>query len=196
MKSYVKKNIEICNTKESRRGTPAALYQDRYAMIVALLTRFCRTGKPLLDVGAREGFLLDALQERGFKELTGLDIWQKGIDTMSANGHRTIRADIQEYRSHKRFHTIVLSHVLEHCPDPVKVLDNVNHMLKKHGFVYIEVPRQDDLRIDKAGHYSNFPEPDDLLDILPEHWKQRFFGWCPRRIYYLGSKYVNQKGKA
>lgn len=184
MKDYVKKNLEIVKVK--KRGTSASLYKDRFAMIVALLVRFCDIKKPLLDIGAREGTLLNILSKHGFKDLTGLEIWPEGLKTMKERGHKTIHADIQEYRSHKRFHTVVLSHVLEHCPDPAKVINNVNHMLKKDGIVYIEVPTQEELRIDRAGHYYNFSTPDSLLEILP--WRQLFFGRCARRMYYLGSK--------
>jgi len=192
MKDYVKKNIEICETK--KRGTPGALYKDRFALTVALLLRFARRKKSLLDVGARDGILLEHLAKHGFRDLTGLDIWDEGLKTMKDNGFRTIRADIQEYRTHKRFHTIVLSHVLEHCPDPVKVLKNVDTMLLKHGVVFIEVPKQEDLRIEGAGHYSNFTTLDDLLKITP--WYTRFRGECLRRIYYVGQKWPKKQKKS
>lgn len=185
MKDYVKKNIEVCETK--KRGTPGKLYRDRFALTTALLLRFAKPKRSLLDIGAREGVLLDILSEHGFRELTGLDIWPEGLKAMKEKGYRTIRADIQEYRTHKRFHTIVLSHVLEHCPDPVRVLRNVDRMLLKYGIVFIEVPKQEDLRIEGAGHYSNFETLSDLLDITP--WYTMFRGECLRRIYYVGQKW-------
>ncbi len=188
MKDYVKQNIQIVEAKADRRHTRLKrLYTERLAMIAALLNRFADRKLPLLDIGAREGALLDVLKKQGFINRTGLEIWNRGLEIMLKNGHKIVKADIQEYRSPKRYDTIVLSHVLEHCPEPIRVIDNVNRMLRKDGIVYIEVPMQEDIRINQAGHYCNFPTPQSLLDILP--WQQQFFGWCVgERVYYLGKK--------
>jgi SAM-dependent methyltransferase len=143
---------------------------------------------PLLDVGAREGTLLGYLKEHGFRDLTGLDIWKPGLEEMRKAGHKTIEANIQEYKSDRKYYTVVLSHVLEHCPDPVRVLKNINSMLRKFGVVFIEVPRQEDLRIEQAGHYCNFEDTDDLLEVITPPWITIFLGMCRRRIYYIGQK--------
>ena len=192
MKDYIEKNLEINKTK--KRGTVSNLYKDRFSLTVALINRFCRIKKPLLDIGARDGILLDELTKRGWKDVTGLDIWPEGLEIIRKKGYKTIHADIQEYTSNQKYHTIVMSHVLEHCPDPLKVLKNVNQMMPHGGFVYIEVPRQDDLRIDRAGHYYNFPEPKSLLELVDHMlWSQRYFGWCLRRIYYMGQRWNSNK---
>lgn len=40
----------------------------------------------------------------------------------------------------EKFDCVMMSHVLEHCTDPVATLDNVKNYLKDDGFAYIEVP--------------------------------------------------------
>lgn len=155
-------------------------------MIAALLGRFANKRGLLLDIGAREGALLDVLKREGFTNRTGLEIWDRGLKIMTKHGHKTIKADIQEYESLKKYDTIILSHVLEHCPEPVGVVKNVNRMLKKGSIVYIEVPMQKSIRIGQAGHYCNFPTVRSLLDILS--WECQFSGRCKKRIYYLGRK--------
>ena len=40
----------------------------------------------------------------------------------------------------KKFHVICLHYVLEHVPNPVEVLKNLQHLLKDDGVIYISVP--------------------------------------------------------
>lgn len=126
--------------------------------VVDTLDKHIARDARILDVGCGQGGLLDALRERGFAKLAGLDMGLVcAMETMK-RGHTTIRGTVSELPPCK-FDLIILSHVLEHIEDIRGFLrDCLNH-LSASGKIYIEVP--------DASRYAKFPLP--FLDFNSEH---------------------------
>lgn len=98
----------------------------------------------ILDVGCASGGLLNTLKKHGFTNLHGIDPSQtcvneakdKGIDVHLGG----IFFNLNEVFGSEEFELIILSHVLEHVKDIDIAIKNIISILKKSGFLYIEVP--------------------------------------------------------
>jgi SAM-dependent methyltransferase len=96
----------------------------------------------ILDVGCANGGMLRALQELGFRHLTGLD--PSPVCAANACRRPGIRAEAGSL-SHLPpefgpFDCIILSHVLEHVQDLRAAIGAVRQLLARQGWVYLEVP--------------------------------------------------------
>jgi SAM-dependent methyltransferase len=108
---------------------------------------------PVLDVGAGDGTLLDALRKRG-REATGLerndarpDFEDKSIEEVSGDG---------------TWAAVVLWHSLEHLPRPRAAIRAAARLLKPGGVLAVAVPNTDSLQ---AGAFG-----DDWLHLdIPRH---------------------------
>jgi len=87
---------------------------------------------------------------------------------LKSKGFQGEVVDAQNFNLNKLFNTIILSHILEHCPDADKVLTNVYNHLLKGGVLYVEVPRQPKIPMPtKAGHYHHYDELVEFLSLFP-----------------------------
>jgi SAM-dependent methyltransferase len=92
---------------------------------------------PILDVGAGEGTLLDALTARG-REVTGLERGAKREDLLERPIEEMERAD--------GWAAVVFWHSLEHMPWPRSAIQAASRLLKPGGVVIVAVPNNDSLQ--------------------------------------------------
>lgn len=121
---------------------------------------------PHIDIGARNGMLVVALNERGI-ETTGLEITDIA-DFAIKKGRNVVKGDIQKRTSFadKQFKSASMLHVIEHCYDPEAALEEIKRILDGH-IIFI-FPGQG--RIDYPyAHFSCFSDTDDLADVLIKH---------------------------
>lgn len=85
---------------------------------------------PVLDVGAGEGTLIDALRELG-REASGLEKFPKRDDLVDLPLTEVERKD---------FAAIVFWHSLEHLPDSGEVMKAASERLRPGGVVFVAVP--------------------------------------------------------
>ena len=107
------------------------------------------TPKLLLDIGCGTGEYLQASRELGIEAL-GIDVDETieryakekyGFNVVTGLlGERTFEAD--------KFDIIVLSHVIEHLPDPNPLLANIHRILKPGGELIVATPNGDSLFCD------------------------------------------------
>lgn len=108
---------------------------------------------PMLDVGAGEGTLVDALAARG-REVTGLERGSARSDFLDAS--------IEQVGGDGTFSAIVLWHALEHLPRPGDAIREAHRLLKPGGVIAIAVPNNASLQADRFG--------DEWLHLdLPRH---------------------------
>ena len=144
----------------------------RYLNIVGIMEEFAEKDKPLLEVGVREGFLFDFLQEAGFTDLYGIDISPDAIKRLLERGHKGEVADAMDFKLDRKFHTCITSHCIEHCPNPKRVISNIYDALEDGGIVFVRVPRQVKRAVPtRAGHYFLFPNMAELKSIFDSNWK-------------------------
>ncbi len=91
-------------------------------------------GDRVLDLGVGDGALLEyIIREKGV-EGYGLDVSQKAVDFCQAHGLNVTLADINEPVSkfvHESFDYIIMSEIIEHIPDPEKLLIDLRPFARK-----------------------------------------------------------------
>lgn len=108
---------------------------------------------PILDVGAGEGALVDALLARG-REVTGLERGSTRGDFRDAS--------IEQVEGDGIWAAVVLWHALEHLPRPGAAIEEARRLLKPGGVIAIAVPNNASLQARAFG--------DDWLHLdLPRH---------------------------
>jgi SAM-dependent methyltransferase len=110
----------------------------------ALARRLAEIAPPgeVLDVGAGDGTLLDALRAHG-RSATGLELVTTRPDIEAA--------DIGELPGHGRFAAIVFWHSLEHLPRPAEALARAAELLAPGGVLVVAVPNSDSLQAHAFG---------------------------------------------
>jgi 2-polyprenyl-3-methyl-5-hydroxy-6-metoxy-1,4-benzoquinol methylase len=169
MINNIKHNIEVTERIVSRRNDNSIkkMKKRRYNGIVDVISSCCDVNLPLLDIGARKGELLDMFADLDFGNLFAIEIWPPGLAIIEEKGHTIVKGNAENFSEDNKFGTVILSHVLEHCPHPKLVLKNVYKSLVTGGFVYVQVPRQKKGQAPhSAGHYSFFPNLNSLISIF------------------------------
>lgn len=100
-------------------------------------------GKVLLDIGAGEGVASEEAIRRGFDVRACEPSPQCRKEFLDRNGFEPDPSffdnEYAEENCHQ-FDVVLLSHVLEHLPDPEQILNNVSLVLRPRGVVIIAVP--------------------------------------------------------
>ncbi|MBU0961726.1 MAG: class I SAM-dependent methyltransferase [Proteobacteria bacterium] len=101
-----------------------------------------KAGSRFLDVGCYEGQFLAGLPENIKK--AGIDIDEQAISRGRKNHKEKqiefILADFDKFLYEKPIDTISMFHVLEHLPDPLKVLRNLRTIAQTNTQLVVEVP--------------------------------------------------------
>lgn len=112
-----------------------------------------RAGR-LLEIGCSSGFQLREIANLGVFEAYGLDIDRAAVDFARQElGLAVSLGSLAEAKfpgSH--FDVVVLFNVLEHLPDPMAVLAEVNRILKPGGFLAVKTQLIDSVQARLFGH--------------------------------------------
>lgn len=101
--------------------------------------------KTMLEVGCAEGGFIEILRKRGV-EVKGVEISAGRVDIAHEKNPEldVIVGDITDDNMFtlipKKYDIIVLRDVIEHIPDKLKALQNINKLLNDGGFVFISFP--------------------------------------------------------
>jgi SAM-dependent methyltransferase len=93
----------------------------------------------LLDAGCNEGRGLRIYARNGF-QVEGLELNPTAADVARESGFTVRVGDTTDFIASAPYDVIVLSNVLEHAPDPKKVLVNLRRNLKPSGQLWISCP--------------------------------------------------------
>jgi SAM-dependent methyltransferase len=135
-------------------------------------------GRTLIEVGCGKGYFLDHLQARGYA-VTGIDPAYEGSNpgVVKARFERGLGLSAD---------AIVLRHVLEHVPDPMRFLSSIAEANGGKGKIYIEVPCFDWICRRRA-----------WFDVFYEHVNyfrmtdfQRMFGTIAEIGHLFGGQYL------
>jgi 2-polyprenyl-3-methyl-5-hydroxy-6-metoxy-1,4-benzoquinol methylase len=101
----------------------------------------------LVEVGSSCGFLLKALRDEDGWDVCGIEPDKRLADyAVQVNGVPTINALCEDAGvPDGSVDVIIMLHVIEHVPDPVGLLKELNRMLKPGGLVVLETPTYDTL---------------------------------------------------
>jgi Methyltransferase domain len=166
-------------------GVGDALLRRTRARLARRIDRLAPPG-PVLDVGAGDGALLDALAARG-REALGLE-----RDSRRPNVRE---ADVTELGA--EWSAIVFWHALEHLPAPARALDHACAHVGRGGVLLVAIPNAASLQarvfgdrwfhLDLPRHLVHLPaaallarlRSRGLTPIRVSHWRggQVLFGW-------------------
>lgn len=95
----------------------------------------------LLDIGCGLGFFLKCAEKEGY-ECFGLEISEYSSDYARKKLGLNVKTGTLESVEYgkEEFDVITLWHSLEHHPNPKYSLEKIHYMLKKNGFLFIELP--------------------------------------------------------
>jgi SAM-dependent methyltransferase len=120
---------------------------DLEAAVADSLVHAVGTDAPrtLIDIGCGEGFLMAGLARRGWS-VAGCDFSSYGIrrwnpELLQRFDHGNVFELLEEYSGReRRFGLVNLSNVLEHVPDPEKLLQGLTNLVSPNGLLRINVP--------------------------------------------------------
>ena len=115
-------------------------FVSRRHIIFRLLNKYRQNkNTKILDIGCSGGVLIQDLKNKGYKNITGIDISQEGIDCCKRknlqNVH-TMDAGCTTFKDHT-FDLIIASDVLEHIEDDQAALFEWSRLLNANGLLII-----------------------------------------------------------
>ena len=107
------------------------------------MTRTRKAGS-LLDIGAGTGQFLH-LARPFFSEVFGTEVSTRAIEVArSTYGLQLIEGEIENIHFDRQFDNITLFHVLEHVPNPVRLVQLCRELLTDNGLLVVAVPNEID----------------------------------------------------
>lgn len=96
----------------------------------------------ILDIAGGLGDFGVFLKEKGYKNVTVLDVNKKCVEKCSERGLDTILSDTEQFDKplEGRFDLAVSIHSLEHYFDIKTAMESTKKLVKEGGYIYIEVP--------------------------------------------------------
>lgn len=168
-----KVNIDLTRRllKEYSQGADAKAIQERH--VDSLLYFFPYIKEPILDVGSRNGVLISILNEKGFNDITGIDISPESVEVMKDKNYKAFHADIINMPfEDNSFQTVALIHVIEHCTNIPKAVKEVNRVLIKGGHILVEIPLQKKEKVPTVwGHWFCFSNENELINFFVPTFK-------------------------
>lgn len=112
----------------------------RRELIVGFIQPYPKSSR-IFEIGCAGGYLLQALQEKGFRDVSGIDVSNEAISLCRAKGLDVRLGDGKNAGfSGQSFDVIVASDVLEHIRDDETAIRSWSHMLKPGGVLICFVP--------------------------------------------------------
>jgi len=128
------------------------------------LVKFCGAPQSMLELGCSYGFFLGAARRHGWR-VAGVELGEYAAKYAREELHLPVRTGTlfdlpQDYGG--SFDAIVAWHVLEHEPDPGRLLVQAHRLLRPGGIIGLRVPNMESLVARLAGPHWQWLSP-------PEH---------------------------
>ena len=123
----------------------AATRQNRgHRQTYAFIRRHARGPGRMLDLGCGDGTVLWLAREDGW-DVKGIELFPEHVELVRHTLGLDVEAsDITSYQGiNEAWDCVVLTHVLEHLPDPVGALRKIHDLLKPGGIAVLEFPNID-----------------------------------------------------
>lgn len=118
------------------------------------------------DLGCGDGWIMEQFHKRG-NPVYGFDFSQTGIQYLKDRGMDGEVVDLRTWSPNgHRYHTVILSHVLEHMRDEDRIMATVRDMTQEQAFVV--VPKEKQLFV--MEHLRLYDE-ESLLKVASRHFE-------------------------
>ena len=143
---YNKYYAEMSKYEDTR---DSELHEESAKVII----NYAQKSDRIVDIGCATGHLLYLLKKNNYKNLLGVDPAPKCKEVAQKEYNiKLVNANIDSYKSTKKFDFIILATVLEHLEELQKSMKKITSLLNDEGKVFITVPN--------AGNfYQKFEEP-------------------------------------
>lgn len=128
------------------------------------LLRRAPGAQSVLDIGCGNGDFLAALAGDG-RRLVAVEPDPKARVVAASKGLEVLPGtaeDLPDALAGQRFDLVTLTHVLEHCRDPLKALRSIRDLLSPSGVLYCEVPNCGSV------YFQTLAQISEMLDV-PRH---------------------------
>lgn len=130
---------------------------------VALLNQYLKSGAKILEIGCGEGILLKELSRQGFN-VFGIEPSKTASQSARDAGLNVITGYFPDKRLRDPFDAVIMSHVLEHVPEPDKFLSHFSNIMAQSGFVlFVQT---------------------NWKGLMPRIYKQRWYAWVPEHHFW------------
>jgi methionine biosynthesis protein MetW len=97
----------------------------------------------VLDVGCGNGVLLEDLRENGCVAM-GVELNPDNVSIAKVKGFEVFCGSLEDARyQDNTFDVVIVNHVLEHVPSPIKTMKEIWRILKPGGKVFIQTPNEE-----------------------------------------------------
>lgn len=141
------------------------------------------SGRRLLEVGCGQGALLDAAHQGGWHP-EGLDISERFAQFARDKLGVPVRVgDVSSVHiSPESFDVVVLNAILEHLPDPRRVLMKMHRALKPGGLIWIDVPNERGLYYRMGNLWNRLRGRDWVVNLSPTFSPGHLYGFSPKSL--------------
>lgn len=146
------------------------------------------TSGSVLEIGCGSGYLLNKLQQSGWTVM-GMELSPMlASEVRKRLGINVIEADFMEYDMpvEERFDLVILRHVFEHLPDPLKAINKLGALAKDNGHIVMEFPNIEapELKLKRMIWRMGLRKYKAERDRLPGHANE----FCRNSFKYLLNK--------
>lgn len=162
------KNVEITDKKVNTKLNDKGLLR-RHDNGLNFIKEYLKKDHVILDIGCREGMFLQKLNDYGCSNLHGIDISKKAIKELNKrSGMSGVVGDIHELPfEYDSYDFIVCTHTLEHSHDSKQAISEMKRVLRKGGFLFIEIPIEKvESPRTSVGHFCYFNSEQDVIDLV------------------------------
>ncbi|MHA6249237.1 class I SAM-dependent methyltransferase [Pontibacter sp. CAU 1760] len=136
----------------------------------------------VLEIGCGEGILLNELQKEGYSNVTGIEPSKFAAARAAKRGLHVLNDMFENLDLKREYDLVILSHVLEHMPDPKKFISDLSKILKPSGGVLLTQTNYKGLfpSLKKANWYAWVPE-------------QHYWHFTPKSLDLMFSEFTSQQ---
>ena len=168
---------------------------------IKILKKEIKKGKKVLDVGCADGLITNQISNGN--QVYGIDISENAIKAAKKKykkiNFKVCEAEKKYPFKKEEFDVVFSGDVIEHVPEPVKMIKEINRVLKKNGKIIITTPYHGfwknlaiilfrfDNHFDPEGPHLRFFTMNSMRKILKKN------GFKVKRTYYVGRFYPFSK---
>lgn len=178
------------NYKKYHRDRDYVLMESTFRNIFLLRFKEIRKIIPcgrVLEIGCSIGTFLQIFKENGY-EVLGVEP-SASYKLAQKRGIKVINSFFEQTQLPKSyFDLVILNHTLEHLDEPDKIIRRIHGLIKKNGYLYVDVPNAGGLPAKIMGKYWPYRLPTEHLwqfdknqlfrllknnGFVPVFWKSR-----------------------
>jgi len=140
-----------------------------------VFSRYIKQG-PILEIGPAEGVMTEYLFRLGnpLTLVEGSSLFSKQLKEKYPD-IEVVNSLFENFKTEKKYRSIILGHVLEHVDDPVLILQHVKQFLKEDGVILSAVPNANSIHRQAAVLMGLLPQVNAFSELDKHHGHKRVY---------------------